>query len=164
LKEHPATALGSLDKHPVKYFVAIVMIAIGILLATDAKRSPRNRSQPAWTDFLFAMDTDSKRTIFNATKSRPDVSQKVRVTVEIAYGEVSLRSVLYFIQRIRALLDNDSISIANDLFQLRLPAHQECFKFVQFGFRHSSFSAQLAVDLASLSLQCVVHACFQPAK
>jgi hypothetical protein len=76
------------------------------------------------------MDTNAKRTIFNPTKSRPDVSQQARVAVEIAYGELSLRGILYFIQRICALLDNDSIPIANDLFQLRLPALENLFKFV----------------------------------
>jgi len=101
------------------------MIAIGLFLAPNAKWSPWDRSQPPWTDFLFAMDTHSNRTIFNPTKSRSHISQQFRVPVEIAYGELSLRSVLHFIQRICALLDNTFIPIANDLFQLRLPALRE---------------------------------------
>ena len=95
-------------------FVAIVIVAIGLLLAPNTKWSPWDRSQPPWTDFLFAMDTHSKRTIFNPTKSRSHISQQFRV-----------RSVLHFIQRICALLDNTFIPIANDLFQLRLPALRE---------------------------------------
>jgi hypothetical protein len=125
-----AIGLGSVDEHLVKQFVAIVLIAIGLLLALNTKWSPWDRSQPPWTDFLFTMDTDSERAIFKPTKGRPDVSQQVRVAVEIAYRQLSLRGVLYFIQRICALLDNDSIPIANDLFQLRLPALENLLKFV----------------------------------
>jgi hypothetical protein len=68
------------------------------------------------------MCTDSETIVSNPPKSRPDLSQHVRFAVEIAYREVALCSVLYFIQRIGALLNNDSISVPNDCFQLRLLA------------------------------------------
>jgi hypothetical protein len=51
------------------------------------------------------------------------------VAVEIAYRQLSLQSVLYFIQGIRTLLYDDSIPIANNMFQLCLPALRECSKF-----------------------------------
>jgi hypothetical protein len=114
----------------VKHFLAIVMIAIGLLLALDTKGSPWDRSEPLWTDLLVAMGTDPKRTLFYPTKSRPHASQQVRVAVKMAYRKVSLRSVLYFIQRICTLLDNDSIPVENDLLQLCLPAFEDLFKLV----------------------------------
>jgi hypothetical protein len=76
------------------------------------------------------MNTDSERSIFNPAKSRQDVSQQRRVAVQIAYGQLTLRGVLCFIQRICALLYDDSIAIANNLFQLRLPALENVPKFV----------------------------------
>jgi hypothetical protein len=124
-----ATSLGSVDEHLVKHFVAIVMIAIGMLLALDTKLRPWNRGEPFWTNFLFAMDTDSKRIIFNPAKSRSDVSQQVRFSIEIAYRELSLRGVLDFIQRVCAFLDNDSIAVTNAVFQLRPLALENFFEF-----------------------------------
>jgi hypothetical protein len=131
-RESPATgnALRGVEEHAVKHFVAIVMIAIGPLLAPDTKWSPRDCSEPLWADLLFAMNTDPKRTLFYPTKSRPHVSQQVRFAVEISYREVPLGRVLHFIQRICALLDSNSVTVPNDFFQLRVLADENPLEFV----------------------------------
>jgi hypothetical protein len=130
----------------VKQFVAMIMPAIFQLLAQNAKGSTGHRSQPLCTDLLLAADTDYKRSNFNPTKSRPDVSQQVRVAVEIAYGQLSLRSVLYFIQGICTLLYDDSIPIANDMFQLCLPALENVLNLFSSVSGNLCFSLWLAVD------------------
>jgi hypothetical protein len=137
------------------------MIVISLLLAPDTKWCPWDRSKPLWTDLLFAMDTDPKRTLFDPTKGRSHISQQARFAVEIAYRELPLGSVSHLIQRVCALLDNDSIPVPNDSFQFGLPGFENLFEIALFGVRHILFSLQLVVD--SASLQCVVHACFQPA-
>jgi len=120
--------LGGVDQRLVKDLVAIIMIAVGLLLAVDAKWSPRNGNQPLGSDFLFTVHTDSERTILNTAQSRADISQQVRFAVKISYCEVSFRGVLYFIQFIRALLNHDSIATADDLFQFRLSVLENLLK------------------------------------
>jgi hypothetical protein len=74
------------------------------------------------------MDANSKGTIVNTTKSRPDISQQCRVAIEVPYGQLSLGSTLNVIERVGAFFYNDSIPIANDPFQLHLPALENLLK------------------------------------
>jgi hypothetical protein len=88
---------GGLDEDIVKEFLPIVTFAIRLFLAPDAKGGPGDGGEALWTNFFFALDTDSEGPVLNPTESRLRVSQQARFAIKIAYCKFSLRSKLHFI-------------------------------------------------------------------
>jgi hypothetical protein len=87
------------------------MATVSYLLAPDAERRPWHCRQALGADVLFTLDTHAEGTLFDEAQCSADVPQQIGIAVQIAYRQITLGGLLYFIESIWALFDGDAIAL-----------------------------------------------------
>ena len=103
--------LRRVHEHVVELLVAFRLIAVSQLLALNAVRGPRHCGQALRRNLFFTMHARTERSIVQTAQGATHIAEQVRFAVQIADGELALRSVLNFVECIGALLDGDALAM-----------------------------------------------------
>src|SRR5580704_17831818 len=110
--------LGGVDQQFVEVAGAVALAAVSDFLALDAECSRRHGRQAFRANVLFAMQAHAEAAVFDAAQRSANVPQQNGITVQISDRQLTLGSVLHFIESIGASFNNDAVAIAYQLDQL----------------------------------------------
>src|SRR5580698_8284499 len=103
--------LGGMNKNVVERIGTFFLIPVSDFLALDTVCGPRYGVQTLDANVLFAVQTHAEGAFVDAVQRRANITQKVRFPIQIANSQLTLRGVLNFIQRVRALLDRNTFTV-----------------------------------------------------
>jgi hypothetical protein len=98
--------------------LSLFKTAVYGFLAPYTELSPRHRRKPFRGDVVITLLAYPEAAFLGTTEGRLNVSQMIKVPVEITDCECTFRCLLDFFQLIGASLNSDSVAVADELLQL----------------------------------------------